>query len=107
MHPAPCGDGMAVRSSLPVMKKVLFVIAAILTGVALYIWQDPQLSKKVLHQAKDMVTPETTTVYKWKDKDGNPVISNTPPADDTPYETLEYHRDANVLPNEQDNKKRK
>lgn len=89
------------------MKKVIIVIAGILLGVAMYIWQDPQLKKKVLHQAEDIVTPKTTTVYKWKDKDGNPVISNSPPSGDIPYETMDYHRDANVMPSGEEKKPKK
>jgi hypothetical protein len=89
------------------MKKTIFVIAAILAGAALYVWQDPQLSKKVLHQAEDIATPETTTVYKWQDQDGNPVISNSPPAGNIPYETVEYHRDTNVVPSGEPEKRKK
>ena len=89
------------------MKKVIVIFTGILLGAALYIWQDPQLKKRVLHQAEDIVTPETTTVYKWQDQDGNPVISNTPPSGNIPYETIDYHRDANVMPSEEEKKRKK
>lgn len=89
------------------MKKFIFVLAAVLLGAALYIWQEPQLKKKVLHQAEDVITPATTTVYKWKDKDGNPVISNSPPTGDIPYETIKYHRDANVMPTDEKQERKK
>lgn len=86
------------------MKKAIFIIAGVLLGVVLYIWQDPQLSKKLLHQTEDLVTPDTTTVYKWKDENGNPVISNSPPQGNIPYETIEYDRDINVMPSNEEKK---
>ena len=89
------------------MKKLIFILAAVLLGIALYIWQDPQLSKKVLHQAEDVVTPDATTVYKWRDKDGNPVVSNSPPTGDIPYETIQYQHDANVMPSDVEQKRKK
>ena len=60
--------------------------------------KDPQLSKKVKDQTQDLVTPETTTVYKWQDANGQWQVSNQPPPGNTPYETLDYHRDANIMP---------
>ena len=89
------------------MKKFIFILVVVLLGLGLYIWQDPQLKRKVLHQAEDVITPSTTTVYKWKDKNGNPVISNSPPTGDTPYETLKYHRDSNVVPTKEEKKSQK
>lgn len=89
------------------MKKAIIIITAILAGTAWYVWQDPQLSKKLLHQAEDIATPETTTVYKWQDQNGNPVISNSPPAGNIPYETIEYHRDTNVVPSGEPGKRKK
>ncbi|MEJ2141682.1 MAG: DUF4124 domain-containing protein [Gammaproteobacteria bacterium] len=88
------------------MKKAIIIISAVLAGIILYIWQDPQLSKKVLHQTEDLVTPDTTTVYKWTDKNGNPVLSNSPPAGNIPYETIEYHRDTNVMPSNEEKKRK-
>lgn len=89
------------------MKKAIIIISAILVGVALYIWQDPQLSKKIFHQAEDLVTPDTTTIYKWKDEKGNPVISNSPPAGNIPYETVEYDKNTNVVPSSEEKKPKK
>lgn len=88
------------------MKKLIIIIAGILFGVAWYIWQDPQLSKKILHQTEDLVTPEATTIYKWQDENGNPVISNSPPPGNIPYETVQYHRDVNVIPSEEEKPKK-
>lgn len=67
-------------------------------GIAMYAWQDPQMSKKITDQTMDLVTPETTTVYKWQDNKGQWQVSNQPPAGNIPYEKLEYHRDTNVVP---------
>ncbi|MGD8484315.1 MAG: DUF4124 domain-containing protein [Thioalkalispiraceae bacterium] len=89
------------------MKKVLFILAAILLGIILYIWQDPQLGKKVKDQTRDLISPETTTVYKWQDANGQWQVSNQPPPGDIPYETLEYHRDTNVVPADKAGKARK
>ena len=82
------------------MKKLLFILAAVLAGALLFVWQDPQLSKKVKDQTHDLLTPTTTTVYKWQDAKGNWQISNSPPASNIPYETQEYHRDTNIMPSE-------
>lgn len=103
-----CGAGTVAPFSPPVvMKKIIIIIAAIVAGTAIYIWQDPQLSKKLFHQAEDLVTPETTTVYKWQDKKGNPVISNSPPTGNIPYETVEYDRSTNVIPTNGSEKRKK
>jgi len=80
------------------MKKFLIILAGILLGIILFVWQDPQLSKKVKDQTQDLITPETTTIYKWQDAKGQWQVSNQPPPGDTPYETLDYHRDINVMP---------
>lgn len=40
----------------------------------------------------------TTTLYRWRDASGQWVVSDTPPASPTPYETVVLRRDTNVLP---------
>ena len=39
-----------------------------------------------------------TRAYKWRDAEGNWQIGERPPADGTPYETIEVSGDMNVLP---------
>lgn len=84
------------------MKKILFILAAILTAVAWYVYQDPQLSRKIEKEAKQLIpaTPQTTTVYKWQDKAGHWQITDYPPPAGISYETLKYQSDTNVMPSE-------
>lgn len=44
------------------------------------------------------IKPDSSVVYKWKDRDGKLVVSSTPPDDGTEYEKVEYSHDTNVIP---------
>ena len=39
-----------------------------------------------------------TTIYKWRDAQGNWQITDRPPPEGAPYEILKYRSDANILP---------
>ena len=84
------------------MKKYLLILAAILTAVVWYIYDDPQLSHKVKKEVKQLIPPQdkTTTVYKWRDAQGNWQITDQPPPAGMPYESLEYQSNTNVMPAE-------
>lgn len=83
------------------MKTWLFILAAVFTGVALYVYLDPQLNKQVKREFNDLLpSQQTTTLYKWYDKQGRPQITDLPPPEGIKYELVEYRHDANVLPSE-------
>lgn len=84
------------------MKKYLVILAAILTAVMWYIYDDPELSHKVKKEVKQLIPPQnkTTTVYKWRDAQGNWQITDQPPPAGIRYETLEYQSETNVMPAE-------
>jgi hypothetical protein len=83
-------------------KKVLAVGAAILAGVAVGVYTDPDLSRKVEHEARGLLpTPQkTTTLYRWQDAAGVVQISDRPPPAGIEYETVEYDPNANLIPRE-------
>ncbi len=84
------------------MKKYLIILAAILTAVAWYIYDDPELNDKVRTEVKQLipVPATTTTVYKWRDAKGNWQITDQPPPAGIQFEALEYQSNTNVMPAE-------
>ena len=102
MRRVPCGAGIIERFDASAMKKILFILAAVLAAVVWYVYQDPQLSRKIEKEVNQLLpaTPQTTTVYKWQDKAGNWQITDHPPPTGIYYETLEYQSDTNVMPSE-------
>jgi len=102
MRRVPCGAGTVKRFETSVMKKFLFILAAILTAVVWYVYHDPQLSREVTKEVNQLIPnqQQTTTVYKWRDKTGRWQITDHPPPAGTSYETLEYQSDTNLMPSE-------
>jgi len=94
------------------MKKLL--ILAIVLALAVYLYFYPELLFKAREAGKKIpasvgLTPESTTLYKWRDVDGNWQVSDQPPPDGIEYETHEYPHDLNVLPSPEtlENERRK
>ena len=102
MRHVPCGAGTAPPSDRFGMKKLIFILAAVLTAVVWYVYHDPRLSSKVQKDIKQLIPREqkTTTVYKWRDTSGNWQITDRPPPAGTRFETLEYQSNTNVMPSE-------
>ena len=102
MRHVPCGAGIVERFEVLVMKKILFILAAVLTAVAWYVYQDPKLSREFKKEVNQILPaqPQTTTVYKWQDKAGQTQITDHPPPAGVSYETLEYQSDTNIMPSE-------
>ncbi len=84
------------------MKKLIIIL--ILIGSGYYVYQSPYLARFLSPQIKhaiDRVNPKLSkTLYKWRDAKGQWQITDTPPTGGIPYETLNYHKDANVIPSE-------
>ena len=92
------------------MKKFLFYSTIILIIFGVIVYQSPLLRNKLsavlpasVNQQIEVLTPDkllnkTKPLYKWKDKKGQWVVSDTPPTDGTAYEKMQYDRDSNVIP---------
>lgn len=92
------------------MKKTLLISAVLIIILGLIAYQSPALRHKIssvlpksVSQQLDAIKPntvlnKTAPLYKWKDKKGQWIVSDTPPGDNTPYETLRYNRNSNVVP---------
>jgi len=98
------------------MKKFVLISALLSIIIGIIIYQSPALQHKITsvlpesvnHQLEaispDTVLNKTAALYKWKDKKGQWIVSDTPPSDGTPYETLRYNRNTNVIPSKITNK---
>jgi hypothetical protein len=84
------------------MKKLVFILAAVLTAVVWYVYHDPQLSHKVKKEVNQLLPKQekTTTVYKWRDESGKWQITDHPPPAGISFEILEYQSNTNVMPSE-------
>lgn len=83
------------------MKLWLFLLAALLTGVALYVYLDPGLNRQVEQEVRSLLPEQQATrLYRWTDARGQVHITDQPPAAGIRYERIEYRHDANVLPRE-------
>jgi hypothetical protein len=102
MHRVPCGAGTAPLSDRFDMKKLVLILAAVLTAIVWYVYHDPRLSGEVEKEIKQLIPSKqkTTTVYKWRDTSGNWQITDHPPPAGTRFETLEYQSNTNVMPSE-------
>ena len=86
--------------TLTLMKKWISITFVIALAFGLVYYDDPRV-QSFLKQQIDQTLPEQIThtkAYRWKDKNGQWTVSDKPPADGTPYEEVQYHRDANVIP---------
>lgn len=84
------------------MKKFLLILAAVLTGIALYVYLDPRLGRQLENTVRETLPGQSpsTQVYKWQNAAGQWQITDTPPPAGTPHETLDYDHDANLMPAE-------
>ena len=76
-------------------KLILFLfIIAVIVGITAYM--DKDVRDWILQTSGQ--APGKSKVYKWRDSNGVWQISNSPPADGTPYTEQEYLHDTNVVP---------
>jgi hypothetical protein len=84
------------------MKKLGFIaiIMAIVIGIVIY--QNPEY-RAWFERKSDQILPENVThtkAYRWRDKNGQWQLSDSPPPGGIDYEIVEYHKDTNVIPSE-------
>ena len=80
------------------MRRVLILLVIVSIAVGGYYYYQPETVHRWMRDADLIETPEVTRVYKWSDSQGNPHITGKPPPVGTPYETLDYRSDENILP---------
>ena len=79
--------------------KVLIILVVLLAGTAGYLWfVDPKLGRELLGDTPIAPPSTVTTAYKWRDAQGNWQLTDEPPPEGTPYETIQADPGANVLP---------
>lgn len=84
------------------MKKFLAVALVVLFVLGYLIYQDPQwrayLERKTQQVLPDAATQQT--LYRWRDQHGQWQLSDQPPAAGIKYETVQIHKDTNIIPAE-------
>jgi hypothetical protein len=78
----------------------LVLLALVALGVGGWAWwryAPDSLPDFIRHQlpASPVANPP---LYRWRDAQGRVHVTDRPPEDDRPYETLRYHPDTNVVP---------
>ena len=92
----PAAPGTSSRA-----RMVLWVVALLLLlaggGAYVYLYH-PQQVRTLLGDSPLAPPPTVTHAYKWKDAQGAWHVSDQPPTDGTPYETITVRSDTNVMP---------
>ena len=78
-----------------VLLGIVLIVAAV--GAYFYVFERERLARAL--EGTPIELPATTTeVYKWRDERGRWHITDDPPEENIPYETMKYRSDDNVLP---------
>ncbi len=83
------------------MRLFWLLIALVLAGLIVYLNPDYKARlQELVSDAGSTLSPagKTIRLYKWRDAEGRWQISDQLPPADIDYETLDYHKDVNVLP---------
>ena len=78
------------------MKILVLVILLLAAGG--YIYLHPEVMRPLLQGTVLEPPPAETTLYKWRDTNGQWQVSDDPPGGGVKYEILHYRSDVNVLP---------
>ncbi len=79
------------------MIRWIAVLVFALAGVAAWLWFNPDEQRRILADTPLAPAPTTTTVYKWRDANGNWQLGDRPPPTGD-YEVMQYRGDTNVMP---------
>ena len=88
------GSGGSRRSLWVIAAGVLLVV----TGAGGLLYYDRELAAKLLKDTPFAPAAQVTTVYKWRNDQGDWQIADQPPPGGIAYEVLEYNSDTNVMP---------
>ena len=80
------------------MKKFVLLLAIVLGSIGAYFYFNPTEFLKLDNKIINMIpNRDSTTLYRWKDPQGQWQVSDTPPSE-VAYEELNYRHDVNVIP---------
>lgn len=80
-------------------RALALLLVVLLAAGAGYLWYfDRERANRWLQRAPVISGPSVTTAYKWRDGAGNWQITDRPPAQGIPYETIEVRSDVNIVP---------
>ena len=87
------------RRSVPGWVKLTLAASVVSAAAIGYLYfVDPGLGRELLGDPPIAPPPAVTTAYKWRDERGNWQLTDRPPPEGTPYETIEASSDANIMP---------
>lgn len=79
--------------------KGLLLLLALLGAAAAWVWyQAPEYLPPVLRIKNPQSTDYSPTLYRWKDDQGRTQVTDAPPEDGRPYETVIIDPKTNVVP---------
>ena len=77
---------------------MLLTIGLLVAGTAALWYLRPDLRPGWVPEALPMSPSATITMYRWRDANGEWVVSDEPPSADVPFEEVSYRLDTNTLP---------
>ena len=79
--------------------RLLWILLAVAVLAGIYYYQNPDFRSRIDGISSDAgLTSKSVRVYKWQNDAGQWQMTDQPPPEGTPFETLDYHEDLNVLP---------
>jgi hypothetical protein len=87
------------------MKLKVLIILTVIATVAYYVYQDPKLNQQLFNKIH-LIAPELnqSTLYKWKNNQGEWQITDTPPAKGISFTTISTQDQVNVMPSKPNKK---
>ena len=92
----PSRRGGAGRGRALLVLAVVLALLALGIGYA-YLYHPEQI-RALLGDSPLAPPPSVTRAYKWQDEHGSWHVSDQPPPDGTPYQTITVRSDTNVMP---------
>lgn len=92
------GHSRPPRRTLPPWVKKVAILVLVVAAIGGYLYHDPSLVEPYLRGTPLELPARVTTIYRWRDSQGNLEHSNTPPPAGVEYETLQVSTDTNVIP---------
>ena len=79
--------------------RLFWLLLIVVLAAAVYLYFNPEAGRQLRDQRPEPeFTHKTDRLYKWRDGKGEWQVTDTPPANGTEYEQLNYRDDVNVLP---------